>query len=47
MKNKTIKSFLDTRNKKNNPKDKNKIGKIKTNTKIGKMNRKPSVQNNE
>ncbi len=47
MKNKTFKSFLDSRNKKNNPKDKNKIEKIKTNTKIGKMNRKPSVQNNE
>ena len=45
MKNNTFKNFLDSRNKKNNPKDKNQKGKIKPNTKIGKMNRKPSVQN--
>ena len=43
MKNKTFKSFLDSRNKKNNPKDKNKIGKIKTNTKINKKNEKQST----
>ena len=43
MKNKNFKSFLDSRNKKNNPKDKSKIEIIKTNTKTGKMNRKPSV----
>lgn len=47
MKNKNFKSFLDSKNKKNNPKDKSKIERIKTNTKTGKMNRKPSVQNNE
>ena len=45
MKNNTFKNFLDSRNKKNNPKDKNQKGKIKTNTKTNKINRKPSVQN--
>ena len=44
MKNGHFKSFLDSKNKKNNPKSKNKIGKIKTNTKIAKSDRKPSVQ---
>ena len=43
MKNNTFKNFLDSRNKKNNPKDKNQKGKIKPNKKVGKMNRKPSV----
>lgn len=40
---KSFENFLDSRNKKNKPKDKNKIGKVKTSTKSVKTNRKPSV----